>query len=159
MSYDISNVQSVSSSADLMAIIAPMIGSLIIGMIIGYIISVIPMWKQFTKAGEAGWKALIPIYNSYMAFKLFYKAKMFWILLIVSFVSGLLAAIPVIGWIISIGAAIFTLVVEIKFVASKAKSFGKGTGFAVGLFFLTLIFDYILAFDGSEYKQLEENKQ
>ena len=158
MNYTITNTQDITSTADLSAILAPMIGSLIVTMIIAYIISVIPMWKQFTKAGEAGWKSLIPIYNSYLEFKLFYKAKMFWILLIVSFVSGLLAAIPVIGWLVAIADAIFSLVVAIKFVASKAKSFGKGTGFAVGLFFLTIIFDYILAFGGSEYKQLEENK-
>lgn len=158
MNYTITKTQDITSTADLSAILAPMIGSLIVTMIIAYIISVIPMWKQFTKAGEAGWKSLIPIYNSYLAFKLFYKAKMFWALLIVSFVSGLLAAIPVIGWLVAIADAIFSLVVAIKFVASKAKSFGKGTGFAVGLFFLTIIFDYILAFGGSEYKQLEENK-
>ncbi|MCD8169035.1 MAG: DUF5684 domain-containing protein, partial [Clostridiales bacterium] len=31
------------------------------------------------KAGEAGWKSLIPFYNSYILYKLTWNTMMFWI--------------------------------------------------------------------------------
>ena len=31
-----------------------------------YVILVAGMWKMFEKAGIAGWKAIIPIYNIYL---------------------------------------------------------------------------------------------
>lgn len=31
-----------------------------------YILQVIAYWKIFTKAGEEGWKSIIPIYNGYV---------------------------------------------------------------------------------------------
>lgn len=31
--------------------------------IVSYVLIVIGWWKIFTKAGEAGWKSLIPFYN------------------------------------------------------------------------------------------------
>ena len=29
-----------------------------------YVVQIIAMWKLFNKAGEKGWKSIIPIYNS-----------------------------------------------------------------------------------------------
>ncbi len=46
---------------------------------IWYIIMVIANWKIFSKAGEAGWKSLIPILNYYIEFKISWKGSMFWI--------------------------------------------------------------------------------
>ena len=40
-----------------------LLGSYIFLVIAWYIILVIANWKIFTKAGEAGWKSIIPIYN------------------------------------------------------------------------------------------------
>ena len=155
MSYEFTTTT--ANPADIMAILAPMMGALIVGAIIGYIIAVIPMWKQFTKAGEAGWKALIPIYNTYTAFKLFYKTKMFWAMLIAEFVAGFLTGIvPVLGGIVSFGVGIFTFIVIILYNVNKSKSFGHSGAFAVGLILLSIIFEYILAFDGSVYKKIEE---
>ena len=31
-----------------------------------YILLIVAWWKIFTKAGEAGWKSIIPIYNIYI---------------------------------------------------------------------------------------------
>ena len=28
------------------------------------VVSIIGMWKMFTKAGEEGWKSIIPVYNA-----------------------------------------------------------------------------------------------
>lgn len=35
-----------------------------------YILQVIAYWKIFTKAGEEGWKSIIPIYNGYVQYRL-----------------------------------------------------------------------------------------
>lgn len=32
-----------------------------------YVLQIIGWWKIFTKAGEAGWKSLIPLYNLYIS--------------------------------------------------------------------------------------------
>ena len=38
-------------------------------LIVVGILTIIAQWKIFTKAGEAGWKCLIPIYNLVILFK------------------------------------------------------------------------------------------
>lgn len=102
----------------------------IIAIIIG-IICLVAFWKLFTKAGEAGWKCLIPIYNEYILFKIVYGNGLKFLLLLV----------PVLNCVVSI-AFFFRL----------AQVFGKGAGFG----FLTLLFPEIclpiLAFGKSEYQ-------
>ena len=38
--------------------------------IIYYILLIVAWWKLFTKAGEKGWKAIIPFYNFYVQCKI-----------------------------------------------------------------------------------------
>ena len=40
-----------------------------------FVISIIANWKIFTKAGQAGWKTLIPIYNGMVLFKIIYGSS------------------------------------------------------------------------------------
>jgi len=87
-------------------------------------------WVVYTKAGEAGWKSLIPIYNWYVLMKIVGRPGWWLILLLIPFVNFVI-------WII----------VSIDL----AKSFGKGTGFALGLIFLAPIFYLILAFGPAQY--------
>ena len=42
-----------------------------------YVITVIAYWQIFKKAGEKGWKSLIPLYNSYIMYKISWKTSMF----------------------------------------------------------------------------------
>ncbi|MEO6882621.1 MAG: signal peptidase I [Bacteroidia bacterium] len=51
-------------------------------LIIFAVSTVIGLWKLFEKAGEKGWKALIPIYNYYIWLKLI-KKPWWWIFLII----------------------------------------------------------------------------
>ena len=88
------------------------------------------MWKIFEKAGEDGWKAIIPIYNTVVLLKICGLNP--W-LIILSF-------IPYVSLILSI-------VIWYKL----SKAFDKGIGFTLGLIFLDIIFLFILAFDDSEY--------
>ena len=34
------------------------------------VLTIVALWKMFTKAGEAGWKCLIPIYNVYIMYQI-----------------------------------------------------------------------------------------
>jgi hypothetical protein len=96
----------------------------IIGVIAGW-------WMMFEKAGEAGWKSIIPIYNIIILLKIVGR-DWWWVLLML---------IPIVGFIIWIIVAL-----------DLAKVFGKGTGFAIGLIFLTPIFALILGFGSDTYK-------
>lgn len=44
---------------------------LVIAIVLGALL-LIANWKIFTKAGQAGWKTLIPIYNGMVLFKIIY---------------------------------------------------------------------------------------
>ena len=111
-------------------------------LIVVGILTIIAQWKIFTKAGEAGWKCLIPIYNLVILFRIAGLSP-WWVL-------GYLAAIiPVVGVFIAAGISIYLMI-------SLGKAFGKSTGFIVGLVFLNTIFTLILGFGSSEY-QLEKN--
>jgi Family of unknown function (DUF5684) len=94
------------------------------------LLMVVANWKIFEKAGEAGWKSLIPIYNLYVLIKIAGKPG-WWLLL---------TLIPLVN------IAIFLMTM-----LALAERFGKGALFGVGLFLLGFIFFPLLAFDGSEY--------
>lgn len=102
------------------------------------VVELVGMWKMFTKAGEAGWKCLIPIYNLVILFKIAGLSP--WLIL-----CYLLSIIPFVGWIVMLGLQIYLAV-------NLSKSFGKGNGFAAGLFFLQPIFICILGFGNAEYQ-------
>jgi len=88
------------------------------------------MWKVFTKAGQPGWACLIPIYNFYIVLKIIGKAG-WWLLLML---------IPLVN-----------IVIAILVRNGLAKSFGKGTGFTVGMILLPFIFVPILGFGDAQY--------
>lgn len=102
------------------------------------VFTIIANWKIFTKAGEAGWKSLIPIYNSVILYRIAGISP--WLILLY-----LLVWVPVIGPLISLGLTIYLMI-------NLANAFGKSTGFAVGLILLNTIFIMILAFGNSEYQ-------
>ena len=99
----------------------------------------ISRWFIFKKMGMPGWKGIIPYYGEYLLFRELWTTKMFWALVISAAVYAF----------VSIFAVVFGMV---GFVNNRlAKAFGKSTGFAAGLTFLSPIFDLILAFDKSYY--------
>ena len=89
------------------------------------------MWKMFEKAGEAGWKSIVPFYNSYTLCKIAGRNG-WWFL-------GLF--VPFIGFIVSI---IISL--------DLAKHFGKDAIFGIlGLWLFSIIGYAILGFGEAEY--------
>lgn len=133
------------------------------------ILTIIAWWKIFTKAGEAGWKSIIPVYNGYLLYKLTWKASKFWIVFVSILVGCILigagAAVAAAGSsapgviLILIGVVLFIYGYVLSIIQNfkMAKSFGYGTGFGVGLWLLNTIFVLILGFDKSEYKGAEGN--
>jgi hypothetical protein len=106
-----------------------------VGVLIVYfaliIFMVVVMWKIFTKAGKPGWAAIIPIYN---------------IVVLVEIVGK-----PV-WWVILMLVPCANIVMMILLNLELAKSFGKSTGFGVGLILLPFIFLPMLAFGDAEYQ-------
>ena len=49
--------------------------------------TIIAYWKMFTKAGEKGWKAIIPVYSTYKIYDITWKGSMFWLSLAAGIVS------------------------------------------------------------------------
>lgn len=135
-----------------------MVTTILISALVAWVISIIPMWRLFEKAGQPGWQAIIPVYSSYMLYKISWKPSMFFITLILGIVASILLqlndymALVVIGGIINIAVMILGIIFNHKI----SKSFGHGVGFTVGLIFLSLIFLYILAFGSSEYQGAQD---
>ncbi len=107
----------------------------VVGMVGGIIILVLGLalvglvlasfWRVFARAGQPGWAALVPIYNTITLLRVAGKPG-WWILLLL--VPGL------------------NLIPLISVPFGVAKRFDKSTGFALGLLLLPLLFYPILAF-------------
>jgi hypothetical protein len=95
------------------------------------VILIAALWQVFVKAGEAGWKAIIPIWNTLVLLRI--VGREWW-------------------WIILMLIPIVSLVVWIIVAIDLAKSFGRGTGFAIGLILLPFIFLPILGFGSDTYR-------
>ena len=88
-------------------------------------------WKVFTKAGEAGWKSLIPIYNLFVLLRIA-GCPGWWLLMFF---------IPVVN-------IYFMVVMHIRL----AERFGKSALYGFALFLLGFIFFPILAFGPATYE-------
>ncbi len=102
-------------------------GFVIFGLVV---VMLATIWRIFSKAGEAGWKCLLPIYGA-VVFQRILGRPGWWVVLLF---------IPVVNIVISL-VECFDL----------ARVFGKGTGYGLGLVFLGPIFAMALAFGPAEY--------
>lgn len=143
------------SSSGILAVLGGLVlGISIVGLIV-YILLIVAMWKIFSKAGESGWKSLIPIYNIYIYYKIAGMKNYFWILVCGSIIVGIVQSIAGkdanVSGILSGIFGILSFVVSIMHCYKLSKSFGKGIGYTLGLIFLPNIFTLILGFGKAEY--------
>lgn len=89
------------------------------------------IWKVFTKAGQPGWAAIVPIYNLVVMLQI--AGKPTW-------------------WVILMLIPLVNLIVAIIVSMAIAEKFGKGAGFGLGLAFLGVIFYPILGFGDATYR-------
>ncbi|MEM8533636.1 MAG: DUF5684 domain-containing protein [Chloroflexota bacterium] len=103
--------------------------SLLLTLVVGVVL-LVGMWKIFTKAGQPGWAAIVPIYNVYVMLQMI--GRPWW-------------------WLLLMFVPIANIVVLVILWFDLARAFGKGIGFALGLYFLNPIFVLILGFGNAEY--------
>ena len=107
------------------------------GYMIGYLIVcvllLVAMWKIFTKAGEAGWKSIIPIYNVYTMVQLFWNTDHPGLMTLLTFVP------------------IANIIVAFILLYKMCQAFGKGVGFFLLMLFFSPIALLILAFGSADY--------
>ncbi len=94
------------------------------------LVVIVSLWKIFVKAGEPGWAAIVPIYNLIVLIKIAGK-PLWWIVLFLIPCANIIAAVLI--------------------ALALAKTFGKETGFAIGMILLPFIFYPILAFGDAKY--------
>ncbi len=105
-------------------------GIFIVLYLILIVLVIAGMWKTFTKAGQPGWAAIVPIYNMIVILEIAGKPT-WWILL----------------YFVPIANIIIPIIVSI----AVAENFGKSVGFGIGLAFLGPIFYAILGFGDAQY--------
>jgi len=95
------------------------------------IVMIAALWKIFAKAGQPGWAAIIPIYNTVVLLQI--VGRPIW-------------------WIVLLFIPLINLVIWIILALDLAKAFGQGAGFGVGLILLPFIFYLILGFGSATYQ-------
>ena len=94
------------------------------------VLMIVSLWKIFEKAGEEGWKAIIPVYSGVVMLKIIGKPTWWIILLLIPYVNIVFGI-----WTINL----------------LSKSFGKNEGFTALLIFFGFIFFPIMAFSDMKY--------
>lgn len=88
-------------------------------------------WLTFSKAGEPGWAAIVPIYNVYVMLKI--GGNEWW-------------------WLLLLFVPIVNIFVLAKISIDIATSFGRGVLFGIGLWLIPAIFFPVLGFGDYEYR-------
>lgn len=95
------------------------------------LVTIVGGWKMYAKAGQPGWAFIIPIFNFYILLKI--AGRPWW-------------------WLIGMLIPLVNLVVVVIVWNDLSKSFGRGIGTTLGLFFLPVVFIPILGFGSAEYQ-------
>lgn len=136
-----------------------MLLAIILGvLLVFYIGIVIAWWRIFKKAGEPGWKSIIPFYDGHTIYKICWKPVFFWLMLILAVAGTVmtgfqlsLGGFETVIYITGYAFMLLALYIDVLHSFKLSNAFGHGTGFAIGLVFLPTIFCLILAFGKSQY--------
>ena len=133
------------------------------------------LWKMYSKAGQEGWKALIPYYNNWVlmvdiaGLHVGYFIGMIaagLLSFIIGFIPGLFLGLGIdigvfsyvfniIGWLIGI----VSIMIEVALIYNVSKKFNKGTGWVVlSIFFSFITFPLLGFMKKEEYKDVKVNK-
>ncbi len=115
------------------------------------VLVLIATWKIFVKAGEKGWKSLIPFYSVYIQFRIAGISKIFWIDLPV------MILLLVLNWTGRNEMGVYKVLYYSNFALQAlsygylARAFGKKVKFCIATAFLPVIFLPILGFGSAKY--------
>jgi len=113
--------------------------SLGLGIVIVYLVIlfllVASLYKIFEKAGKPGWAVIVPVYGFIVLLDIINK-PWWWLFLMI---------IPLVN-------LIFIFIIYHRL----SRSFGKGTGFTIGLLLMPIVFYPILGFGSAQYTPLTE---
>lgn len=143
-----------------------LISTLVAGLLSSVILTYAVRWFIFRKAGEKGWKALIPFYSDYIHYKICWDGRIYLAILVATVANTIIGT--VFGWIVPALGAVVSVIGSVAVAAAKAiadlimqfkfaRAFGRSDYFVVGLYFLNNIFTAIIAFGDSEYKGPQVN--
>lgn len=167
----------VTLTGDEAAVVAGLLGlsatTLFLLFIAYVVLLIIARWKIFAKAGQQGWKSLIPVYSDYVEWKIGWrKIGFFWLAIVLAVVgvllgyfdgtlalnqaastsqfvySGTMGALGVVGAILVLVALILDLIATYKLFAS----FGHGVGWFILYLIAPSIMLLVLGFGSSEYQ-------
>jgi hypothetical protein len=96
------------------------------------VVMIVGMWKVFTKAGQPGWAAIVPIYNTWVLVTEVAKKEVLWFILMLVPLANIVSL-----WVVSM---------------EVARKFGKSDAYGIGLFFLPFIFYPMLGFGDARYQ-------
>ena len=119
-----------SSDAGSIAAIAAGLGIFLLFFFAFIVFFIVCHWKIFTKAGQEGWKSLIPLYNAYVQLQITKQPTIWLLYFFIPFVN---------------------IYFGIKHIHGLSRAFGKDVGFTVGIILLPIVFYPILAFGDSKY--------
>lgn len=130
-------------------------GIYLIFALVWWILQIIANWNIFAKAGEAGWKSLIPIYGDYVSYKIAWQTSYFWLSFILGIVASYVSSAnlneSIFLTVIATLLRIVIAVINIMYCIKLSRAFGHGIGFAIGLILLQPIFLLILGFGSDPY--------
>ena len=111
-------------------IFGPDVLIVVIVVAISVLLTVVPMWRIFRRAGRPGWAAIVPIFSQYTLCEVVGRPVWWLIWLLIPYVN-------VVFWLI--------------FAIDLARSFGRSSGFGVGMWLLPFIFVPILGYGSAPY--------
>lgn len=122
-----------------------------------YALFVAAEWRILTKAGEKGWKSLIPVYGIFVSHHIVGMSHIWFILEILTWIIELAFELikfpePVVLWF-GIAVGLFTVISELVHIIKMCNCFGKGVIFKIGMVLLPSLFFLILAYGKAEYKK------
>ncbi len=136
------------------AVMGITVGLLIAGFIVWFIFQAIADWKIFSKAGESGWKSLIPIYNVFVEYDISWNGMMGLVYCVAVLCANVLTSGEVVQNWKTIAAAVLLIVALILHIIQSiklARAFGKGTGFGICLILFGPIARLVLGFGSARY--------
>ena len=117
------DITPISTSVDSSAGVVIFSGAWLLFYVVFLVLMVVAYWRIFTKAGEAGWKSIIPIWNVIVLLKIIGRPWWWLLLMFIPFVN---------------------IVVAIVVALDLGKAFGKDTVWSVFLLIIFSVVGYLL---------------